>query len=191
MSEESGRYLCYVSLVATGLLGAWTARGCREARRHGLFGSDDAVWGSVAVAFLLFAQTKLARAAGWLKGFGVWLRVLAKQHDLYANRRPYQIAASLAVALVVVVLLVIGLVSMWNYIKRYRLAVGFASLAVGYAVIRFISLHEMDAWNAAMPWLHVVIEVTASLGASAVAVARLWQLRDFALPRQRILRPSG
>jgi len=46
-------------------------------------------------------QAKLAPGLGWLKGLGEWLRTLAKQNDLYANRRPFQIVASVAVALIV------------------------------------------------------------------------------------------
>ena len=47
-------------------------------------------------------------------------------------------------------------------------------------VIRFISLHEVDAWNAAMPWARVVVELMAAAGASAVAIARLLQLAELA-----------
>jgi hypothetical protein len=41
----------------------------------------------------------------------------------------------------------------------------------------------VDAWNARVPWLRVVIEVTAAAGASAVALARLRQLGEIAWPR--------
>jgi hypothetical protein len=113
----------------------------------------------------------------WL---GASLRLQARQHHLYAIRRPYQVAATVAVTVIVAVLLAIGLVSMRDYFKRYRLAIGFASMAVGFGVIRFISLHEVDAWNAAMPWMRVIVESTAAVGASAVAIVRLRQLREFA-----------
>ena len=186
MSEDAGRYLCIAALWATGMLGAWTAWACHKARRHGLPGSDAVVWAGLAAVFLLFSQTKLARVLGWMKGWGQWLRTLARQHDLYAGRRPFQLAATAIVALIVAVLLVIGLLWMWHQIKRYRLAIGFAALAVGFGAIRFISLHEVDAWNAAMPWARVVVELTAAAGASAVAVARLRQLGE--LER---LRPPG
>jgi hypothetical protein len=148
--------------------------------RRGLPGGDALVWAGLAVVFLLHSQVKLARGLGWLEGLGDWLRTLAKQHGFYANRRPFQIVASVAVAMIVVVLFVYGLVWMWHYIKRYRLAIGFAALAVGFGIIRFISLHEVDAWNAAMPWARAVIELIAASGASAVAIARLRQLGEFA-----------
>ena len=129
--------------------------------------------------FFLHSQVKLARGLGLSIGLGGWLRTLAKQHGLYANRRPFQIIASVAIALIVVVLFLYGLFWIWHYIKRYRLAVGFAALAVGFGIIRFISLHEVDAWNAAMPWARVVVELIAAAGASAVAIARLRQLGQF------------
>jgi hypothetical protein len=117
---------------------------------------------------------------GLLKGLGGWLRTLAKQYGFYENRRPFQIIASVVVALIVIVLLLYGLIWMWHYFKRYRLAMGFAALAVGYGIIRFISLHEVDAWNAALPWVRAAVELTAAAGASAVAIARLRQLGEFA-----------
>jgi hypothetical protein len=179
--------LCVAALQAAGLLGAWAAWACHRAQQRGLPGADALVWAGLAAVFLLFAQVKLALGLGWLKGMAEWLRTLAKQSDLYANRRPFQIVASIAVALIAVVLLLYGLLWMWHYIKRYRLAIGFAALAAGFAIIRFISLHEVDAWNAAMPWARVVIELIAAAGASAVAIARLRQLGEFARLRQRLL----
>jgi len=180
MSEEAGRYLCIAALLVAGLLGAWTAWACHRAQRRGLPGSDALVWAGLAAVFLLFSQTKLARVLGWLKGLGQWLRALARQSGYYADRRAFQIAVTVAVALIAVALLVYGLLWMWHYIKRYRLAIGFAALAVGLGAIRFISLHEVDAWNAAMPWARVVVELIAAAGASAVAIARLRQLGEFA-----------
>jgi hypothetical protein len=73
-------------------------------------------------------------------------------------------------------LVIWGLLWSWHYIRRYRLAVAFAGLTVGFAIIRFISLHEIDAWNADAPWARTVIDLVATAGVSAVAVARLWQL---------------
>ena len=179
MSEDAGRLLCAAALLAACLLGAWTAWACHRAQRRGLAGVDAPVWAGLAAVFLLLSQVKLARGLGWLEGWGEWLRTVAKQNGLYANRRPFQIVASVAVALIVVVLFLYGLFWIWHYIKRYRLAIGFAALAVGFGLIRFISLHEVDAWNAAMPWVRVVVELIAAAGASAVAIARLRQLGEF------------
>ena len=140
------------------------------------------MWAGLALAFLLFSTARLAKASGWISGFGGWLRKLAREYGWYADRRPFQIMATIAVALVVVILFTYGLIWMWDYIKRYRLAIGFASIAVGFAAIRFISLHEVDEWNAAFPWARTVVEVVAAVGASAIAVARLRQLGKFAQP---------
>jgi hypothetical protein len=88
-----------------------------------------------------------------------------------------QIAASIAVAVVVMALVVWGLLWTWHRIKRYRLAVGFAGLTVGFGIIRFISLHEVDAWNVNAPWARTAIDLVAAAGVSAVAIARLCQLQ--------------
>jgi hypothetical protein len=179
MSEEAGRFLCFAALLTAGLLGAWAAGACQRAQRRGLPGPDAVVWAGLAAAFLLFSQIELARSLGWFTGLGEWLRILAKQHELYADRRPFQIVATIAVALIMVVLLSYGLLWIRHYIKRYRLAVGFAALAVGFGIIRFISLHEIDAWNAAMPWARAGVELVAAAGTSAVAIVRLGQLGEF------------
>jgi hypothetical protein len=175
--DESARYLRIAAAAITAALGAWTARACYRARHRGVPGGDAAVWAGLAVVYLLMAEAKLARVLGWLQGLGLWLRAIAREHHLYAGRRPYQIAASIAVAAIAALLLAVGTASAWDYIKRYRLAVGFTGLAVGFALIRFISLHEVDAWSVQMPWLGVVIDLSAAAGASAVALVRLRQLR--------------
>jgi hypothetical protein len=177
MSEDTGKALTIVALLVSGALGAYTALRCRQAAKHGVPAGDALVWAVIAAAYLGLSQTKLARVLGVLKTLGQWLRTFAREHQVYANRRPFQIAASVIVATVAVALFVYGVVSYWDQIKRYRLAVGFAALAVGFATIRFISLHEVDAWNAQLPWLRVAVELTASAGAAAVAVVRLRQLR--------------
>jgi hypothetical protein len=173
------------------LLGAWAAWACHRAQRRGLPGADALVWAGLAEVFLLLSQVKLARGLGWLDGLDDWLRALAKQNGLYDSRRQFQIVASVAVALIAVALFVYGLIWMWHHIKRYRLAIGFAALAVGFGIIRFISLHEVDAWNAALPWARTVVELIAAAGASAVAIARLRQLREFALPFSLTAAPNA
>jgi hypothetical protein len=184
MSEDAGWSLCVAAFLAAGLFGAWVAWACRRAQQRGLPGADTVVWAGLAAVFLLLSLTRLARRLGGFKGWGDWVRTLAKQNDFYANRRPYQIVASVAVAWIAGVLLVYGLLWMWHHIKRYRLAVGFAALAVGFGIIRFISLHEVDAWNAAMPWARVVVELIAAAGVLAVAIVRLRQLGEFARLRR-------
>jgi hypothetical protein len=47
---------------------------------------------------------------------------------------------------------------------------------VGFGLIRFISLHEVDAWNASAFWVRTVVDLVAAAG---VAVGRLCQLSDF------------
>jgi hypothetical protein len=74
-------------------------------------------------------------------------------------------------------LVIWGMLWAWHRIKRYRLAVGFAGLTVGFGIIRFISLHEVDAWNANAPWARTAIDLVAAAGVSAVAIARLRSTR--------------
>ena len=113
-----------------------------------------------------------------LRGFGGFLRGIFKQRGWYEDRRSLQIAASIAVAIVVMALVVWGLRWTWHRIKRYRLAVGFAGLTVGFGIIRFISLHEVDAWNANAPWARTAVDLVAAAGVSAVAIARLRSTRS-------------
>jgi len=174
-----------VALLAACLLGLWTAVACRRAHDHGLPGSDAVVWAGLSAVFFLLALMKTARGLGLLRGFGGALRDIFKQRGWYEDRRTLQITASIAVAVVVTVLIIWGLLWAWHYIKRYRLAIGFAGLTVGFGIIRFISLHEVDAWNAAAPWARMVVDLVAAAGVSALAIARLRQLSDFAVSRHR------
>ncbi len=129
---------------------------------------------------------KTARVLGLLRGLGGFLRDIFKQRGWYEDRRSLQITASITIAVIVGALFLWGLLWAWHYIKRYRLAIGFFSLTLGFAIIRFISLHEVDAWNAATPWARTAADLVAAAGVSAVAIVRLWQLRIFALHRARI-----
>ena len=167
------------ALLVPCLFGLWTAVACRRAQYHGLPGSDALVWAGLSGASFLLSLMKTARGLGLLRGFGDFLRGIFKQRGWYEDRRSLQIAASIAVAVVVMALVVWGLLWTWHRIKRYRLAVAFAGLTVGFGIIRFISLHEVDAWNANAPWVRTAVDLVAAAGVSAVAIARLCQLRDF------------
>jgi hypothetical protein len=173
------------ALTVACLLGLWTAVACRRAHFYGLPGTDALVWAGLSAVFFLLSLMKTARGLGLLRGFGGFLRDIFKQRGWYEDRRILQITASIAVAIVVMVLLVWGLLWAWHYIKRYRLALSFAGLTVGFGMMRFISLHEVDAWTANAPWSRTVVDLVAAAGVSAVAIARLCQLRDFAGLRDR------
>jgi len=166
-------------LLVPCLLGLWTAVACRRAHYHGLPGSDALVWAGMSAMFFLLFLVKTARGLGLLRGFGDFLRGMFKQRGWYEDRRTLQVTASIAVAVGVIVLIVWGLLWAWHYIKRYRLAIGFAGLIIGFGIIRFISLHEVDAWNADAPWARAVVDLIAVVGVSAVAIARLRQLRHW------------
>src|SRR5712675_1769812 len=173
------------ALLVPCVLGLWTAVACRRAHYHGLPGSDALVWAGLSAVFFLLSLVKSARGLGLLHGFGGFLRDIFKQRGWYEDRRILQITASIAVAVVVMILLIWGLLWSWHYIKRYRLAVGLAGLTVGFGIIRFISLHEVDAWNANALWARTAVDLVAAAGVSALAIARLWQLRIFALQRAK------
>ncbi len=178
------------ALTVPCLLGLWTAAACRRAQCRGLPGYDALVWAGLSGVFFMLSLMKTARGLGLLRGFGDLLRRIFKQRGWYEDRRSLQIAASVAVAVVVMVMLVWGLLWAWHRIKRYRLAVGFAGLTVGYGIIRFISLHEVDAWNASALWARTAIDLVAAGGVSALAIARLCQLRDFRGSRHRTGAPD-
>jgi len=178
MSDDALRV---TALTVASVFGLWTAVACRRAQHHGLPGSDALIWAGLSGVFFLLSVMKTARGLGLLRGFGGFLRDIFKQKGWYEDRRSLQIAASIAVAVVVMALVVWGLLWAWHYIKRYRLAIGFAGLTVGFGIIRFISLHEVDAWNANAPWMRMAVDLVAAAGVAAIAIARLWQLRTKAL----------
>ena len=167
------------ALLVSCLLGLWTAVACRRANYHGVPGSDAPVWAGLSAVFFLLSLMKTARGLGLLRGFGDFLRGIFKRRGWYEDRRILQITASITVAVVVMALVIWGLLWAWHRIKRYRLAVGFAGLTVGFGVIRFISLHEVDAWSASAPWARATVDFVAAAGVSALVIARLRQLSDF------------
>ena len=122
-------------------------------------GSDALVWERLSAVFFLLSLIKTARGLGLLSGFGGFLRDIFKQRGWYEDRRTLQqITASMAVAAVVMVLVIWGLLWAWHYIKSYRFAIGLAGLTVAFGIIRVISLHEVDALNAGAPWARTVVE---------------------------------
>lgn len=173
------------ALAVPALLALRAAMACRRAQARGLPGADAVIWAALSAVFFLICLVRTARGVGVLRGFGGMLRDLFRQRGWYEDRRTLQIAASIAVAVVVLALLVWGLRWSWHYIKRYRLAIGFAGVTVGFAAVRFISLHEVDAWTAEAPWLRTAIDLIAAAGVSAIAIVRLRQLRQAAAPRLR------
>jgi hypothetical protein len=168
------------------LLGLWTAIACRRARFDGLPGADAPVWLALSAVFFLLSLIKTARGLGLIHGVGAFLRDIFKQNGWYEDRRRLQITASIAVVIVVLVLAVWGLLWTWHHIKRYRLAIAFAGLTVGFGIVRFISLHEVDAWDAQALWVRTIVDIVAGAGVSAVALARLYKVREFARLPYRI-----
>jgi len=173
---RTGKRLRFAALLAAGLLAAWTAFACNRIPHDGPADTEGPAWAGVAAVFVAFALVKLVRRLGWLKGWGGSLRRLAKREHVYADRRAFQVVATMVIALIVVGIVVSGLLWSWQAIKPYRIANGFAALAVGYVAIRFVSLHAFDAWNAARPWLPAAVELIAATGASAASIIRLSQL---------------
>lgn len=165
------------ALAVPALLALWAAIACRRAQRHGLPGADALIWAALSAVFFLICLVRTARGIGLLRGFGGHLRDIFRQRGWYEDRRMLQITASIAVLVVVLMVLIWGLRWSWHYIKRYRLAIGFAGLTIGFAAVRFISLHEVDAWTAEAPWLRTAIDLIAAAGVSTLAIIRLRQLR--------------
>jgi hypothetical protein len=103
-----------VALTIACLFGLWTAVACRRAQYHGLPGSDALIWAGLSGVFFLLSLLKTARGLGLLRGFGGFLRDIFKQRGWYEDRRSLQIAASIAIAVVVIALIVWGLLWAWH-----------------------------------------------------------------------------
>jgi hypothetical protein len=173
------------AMLVACLLALWAAAACRRARSSRVPGSDALIWAGLSIVFFLLSITKTARDLGLLHGVGGLLRDIFKRRGWYEDRRILQITVSIAVAAVVVALFVWGLSGLRQFVRRYRPAIGFAGLTLGFAFIRFISLHEVDAWNADAPWARTVVDVVAAAGVSAAAILRLRQLKNLAGSRNR------
>jgi len=173
------------AFLVAGVLSAGTSWRCYQGRGQAAARTEGMSWAGIATTFLVFSQISLARGLGWHEGWGEWLRAIAKQEGLYADRRVLQITASIAVAVLVVLMFVYALIWVRHHVKRYFLAMSFATLVAGFAAIRFISLHEIDAWNASMPNARLVVELIATSGASILA-----SIRFLALAKMAALEPT-
>ncbi len=131
------------------------------------------MWTAVTALFFLLALARFAQAGPWLGGA---LRQLARGYRVYGDRRPLQIAVTVGLAVFALAAFAVGLRSLWDFVRRYRLAAAAVAITVSLALIRFVSLHEVDAWDNAWPWARVVIDVATSMLASAAALARVRQL---------------
>lgn len=169
------------AFVAVAVVTGWAAQACRGARRLGMPGADARAWMTVAVLFLALACSRLLQAGTWL---GVELRHLARTSGLYESRRPYQIAATVALAGFAAVAFTVGLRSIWEALKRYRLAASCIAVIVTSALIRFVSLHEIDAWNRQWPWIRVAVDLGTSGLTIAAALTRVRQVARARLPRE-------
>ncbi len=173
MTFDPERFLEAAAFLAAGAFAGWTAKACRRASRGGSAGADARIWALVALLFLGLACARIAYAGPWLGGE---LRRLARASQLYGDRRPLQIVATVALAAFAFVALTLGLRSIWNALKRYRLAAASVAIVLASAMVRFVSLHEVDAWNRQWPWIRVAVDLGTSALASAAAFARLRQL---------------
>lgn len=176
-----------VLFIFTGLLSCATAIACLRRRGRGIRYADAEVWAILSAIYLLLALTSTIRGLGLLHGFGAQLRDVFKTMGWYDNRRGLQVFMTLAIAVVTVIVLFWGLAWAWHLIKRYRLAIGFTGLIIGFGLIRFISLHEVDAWVAHAPWWRTIIDIVAAASVSVMAVLRLRQLRSLGRRRYRIV----
>ncbi len=172
---EPGRTLEAAALFVAAASAGWAAASCRSARRVGRTAADARVWAAVSTLFLFLALARVAQAGPWLGGA---LRALARGFRVYGDRRPLQIAVTIGLAIFALAALAAGLRSLWDLLRRYRLAAASVAITVSLALIRFVSLHEVDAWDKAWPWARMVIDVATSVLASAASLARVRQLGE-------------
>lgn len=166
------RFLEAAAFFTAAAAAAWATLAAHGARRHGRPGADARVWAVIAAFFLVLAAGRIVQLGPWL---GMVLRRVARDAGAYQGRRPYQIAATVTVAVFALAAMAIGLRSIWDVLKRYRLAAGCVSLILASAIIRFISLHEVDAWDRTWPWIRISLDVAPSSLAAAVALVRARQ----------------
>lgn len=177
MPEDIGRQLSLAALGFAGLLSAWTALKCRRAYQRGEASSDAPLWTVLAIVVLLLSSARLAIASGVFRGTGAVLRTFARENGLSTDRRTLQIAATIAVAFTAAAVFIYGVVHFKEHARRYRFILDSALVTLTAGIIALMALREMDALSPLVPWARTIVEVTSAAGISAMAIARLGQIR--------------
>ena len=134
MSEDAGRFMCVAALLVAGLLGKLGRRGRVTGCSSAAYPATTRWCGQAWRPCFCCCSLRQSWLGAWA-GQGGWVSGCARSRSSMACTRTadlFRLSRRLHVAFIVVVLLLYGLLWMWHYIKRYRLAIGFAALAVGF-----------------------------------------------------------
>jgi hypothetical protein len=152
----------------------WAALLARQKARVAPGSREAAIWVVLGGTFLLLTMVKANGLVAAVEGLA---RSASKAEGLYASRRTMQLAiAGLALVGGLAVTAWCGrqIAQRW---KRYRWTMAGAAVIVAFAVVRAVSLHEIDAMGMWLTILKVSVESGASVLATWGAFRRVQELR--------------
>jgi len=175
----------YVVMPAMGLtaVALWSAAAMAYVRRRAVAGvREPVIWAVLGALFAVFVAMKADRVAEFIEGIG---RNEAKAGGMYGQRHLFQVMVIAGVALVGAALWAWAAKHLAKRWRRYQWAfVGVVVIAC-FAVIRMVSLHELDALGGTLMLAKGVVEC-ASCGLAAWAGAR--RMRELQVPLERARR---
>ena len=161
-------YLLAASFLITAAMLFKVSRTVRLARQRNLTHDSSPFWKALGGIFILFACTKAANVFAFA---GLFMRAAAHTDGVYNERRPVQLLALGLISLVSFVALC-WLFSNRGLARRHWLLLSCVGLIAAFAASRFVSLHELDAAMAQLPYLRSAVELTASLIPLYLAISR-------------------
>lgn len=162
------------ALLAAGGLALFVASDLRARGGAAVEQRRDATrWTQVGFVFFALSFFAFERGSGLLRVIGVSMRDFAKSHGLYNGRHDFQVMATFAVIMLAVLVFVRGLRFLREQRGAHHLALSFAAVSVGFWLVSFVSLHQVDYVLYKAPWIGLAADLIASIGAACVALSKL------------------
>ncbi len=158
----------------------WSAAGASYARRRVVAGiREPVIWAVTGLVFAVFVLLKADRIAEFIEGIG---RNQAKAGGMYGQRHMFQVMVIAGVVLVGALLWRWAAKHLAKRWRRYQWAFVGVGLIVCFAMIRMVSLHELDALGGTLMLAKGVVECA---GCAMAMWAGLRRLKELQVPAER------
>lgn len=167
ISRPWPEYILTGAMLVTALLMFRTSAQVTEARKARRTGDSPILWAVSAMIFIAFA---LVKGLNLLAFVGVWLRELTRADGVYDGRRPIQLLA-LSVIGMLAFIGIAAMIANRSLAHRHRLLLACIAILGLFGLMRFVSLHDVDAVLREHMWIRPAVELPFTLIAAWCALA--------------------